>query len=336
MGSEEMGVQRPHPNSCFPTIDFSGVEARSPEGRKWSWVREQVTAALTSVGCFEALYPPVGAELRRALFGEAVRGLFALPREAKLRNAFGPEKPFHGYLGGLPGLDRYESLAIVDAPRPDAVRGFAHLMWPRANGNPAFCETVHNCAKLLADLEKMVRRMVLESLGVLKYYEAQNESTWYLLRLAEYGAPHTEEKRMGYYSHQDTNTLTIICQDQVGGLEVQTKDGQWIPVEPSRTSFVVMAGNALRAWTNGRVYAPFHRVWMGGEETRYSVMLFSNPQKSQLVQAPEELVDENHPALFKPYDYNEYMRFCLSEEGAQIEDKLMAFCGVSKTEVAQA
>lgn len=113
-------------------------------------------------------------------------------------------------------------------------------------------ETVHNCAKLLADLEKMVRRMVLESLGVLKYYEAQNESTWYLLRLAEYGAPHTEEKRMGYYSHQDTNTLTIICQDQVGGLEVQTKDGQWIPVEPSRTSFVVMAGNALR------VYALLH------------------------------------------------------------------------------
>lgn len=92
----------------------------------------------------------------------------------------------------------------------------------------------------------------------------------------------------------------------------------------------------IQAWTNGRVCAPFHRVWMGGEETRYSVTLFSNPQKSQLVQAPEELVDENHPALFKPYDYNEFMRFCLSEEAAQIEDKLMAFCGVSKTEVAQA
>lgn len=82
----------------------------------------------------------------------------------------------------------------------------------------------------------------------------------------------------------------------------------------------------LQAWTNDRLYAPFHRITVAGDVTRYSAMLFSVPNFK--IQAPDELLDDEHPPRFKPHDNNDYIRFCVSEEGARHGDKLVAFCGV--------
>lgn len=195
---------------------------------------------------------------------------------------------------------------------------------------------MHPVAKHLYELERIVRRMILESLGVAKYYESQNESMWYLFRFSEYEPPSKEEKekkidkKLGYYSHQDTNTLSIIKQIQTDGLELKTRDGDWIVATPSPDSFIVMAGNSFRAWTNGNVHAPFHRILVGGEVTRYSSILFSVPSENDLVEAPKELVDENHPPHFIPFSYNEFCRFCASDKGAKADDMLEAFCADSK------
>lgn len=311
----------------LPEIYFSGVDPSAPGAGPWAAVRAEVMDALASFGCFDAHYPPLTPELRASLFDGAVQPLFSLPVETKRRNYYGPDKPFHGYLGGLPGLDAYESLAIVDGPKAEPVRAFADLMWPESpDGNAGFCETVHGAAKRIAELEEMVRRMILEGLGVAKYHESQNESMWHLFRMSEYKAPNAEEKKVGYGSHQDTNSLSVVCQHEVHGLEVQTRDGEWILVKPSPTSLVVMVGNALRAWTNERLHAPFHRITVAGDVTRYSAILFSVPDF--MIQAPGELVDEDHPSRFKDYYHDDYVRFCVSEEGARHEDKLKAYCGL--------
>ncbi|KAJ3695336.1 hypothetical protein LUZ60_000713 [Juncus effusus] len=314
---------------AIPKIDFSLLDPTNPTTEQWKSVQFQVSTALSSSGCFEAKFPnphsPPG-------FGDAVRDLFKLPLEKKMRNYYGPERPFHGYMGQFPDLDSFESLAIRDAQKIEAVRDFADLLWP--DGNPQFCEIVQPVAKHLAELEKMVRRMVLESLGVSQYYESQNESNWYLFRFVEYKPPSEEEerkggKKLGYYAHQDTNTLSIINQIQTDGLEIQTREGDWISAAPPPNSFLVMAGNVLRAWTNGFVHAPYHRIAVGGKVARYSSILFSVPGENDgLVQVIDELVDNDHPALFKPYDYNEYVRFCAVEKD-KVEDKLVAFCGVN-------
>lgn len=291
-------------------------------------VRAQVMDALATFGCFDAHYPALAPAQRTALFDGAVRPLFALPADTKRRNTYGPGKPFHGYLGGLPGLDAYESLAIVDGHRPGEIQAFAELMFPGAD-NAAFCETVRGAAARMAELEGAVRRMVMEGLGV--HGEAQSERMWHLFRVSEYGAPTADEKEreVRYGSHQDTNSLSLVCQHEVDGLEMQARDGRWILVRPSPASVVVMAGNALRAWSNDRVHAPFHRISVGGELTRYSAMLFSIPGGS-MIRAPNELVDEagGHPRRFRDYDYDEFVRFCVSEEGGRHEDKLKAYCGV--------
>ncbi|KAH0666521.1 hypothetical protein KY285_027727 [Solanum tuberosum] len=44
--------------------------------------------------------------------------------------------------------------------------------------------------------------------------------------------------------------------------------------------------------------------------------------------APKELVDEEHPLLFKPFDHNEFLAFGYTEEGMKCEFALNAYCGV--------
>uniref|UniRef100_A0A0E0DUR3 Isopenicillin N synthase-like Fe(2+) 2OG dioxygenase domain-containing protein n=1 Tax=Oryza meridionalis TaxID=40149 RepID=A0A0E0DUR3_9ORYZ len=166
-------------------------------------------------------------------------------------------------------------------------------------------EIVNGAAKRIADLEGMVRRMILEGLGVAEQHEAQGEPFWHLFRMSEYRAPNSDEKVTGYIAHQDTNWLSIVCQNEVNGNEMQTRDGEWVLVKPSPTSLIVNVGNALRAWTNDRLHAPFHRIMV-----------------------PDELVDECHPPRFKTHDNDDFIRFCVSEEGARHEDKLKAFCGL--------
>ncbi|KAL6618731.1 hypothetical protein ACP70R_033870 [Stipagrostis hirtigluma subsp. patula] len=316
----------------LPRIDFSGIDPSAPGAGAWPAVRAQVMDALTTFGCFDAHYPALTPELRAALLDGAIRPLFSLPADVKRRNYVGPELPFHGYLGGRPGVDGYESLAIVDGDEAEHIRAFADLMWPDSDdaGNKArFCEAVRGASTRIVELEAAVRRMAMEGLGVANSPGVlSDEVTWHLFRMAEYKAPGAAEKEVVRYgSHQDANFLSVVCQHEVDGLEVQTKGGEWIPVKLTPTSLVVMVGNTLRAWTNERLHSPFHRITVTGDVTRHSAILFSIP-KFSMIQAPDELVDDEHPPRFKRYDYEEFVRFCVSEEGARHEDKLKAYCGV--------
>ncbi|CAN6331908.1 unnamed protein product [Urochloa humidicola] len=311
----------------LPRIDFSGVDPSAPGAGAWAAVRAQVMGALAAFGCFDAHYPALTPELRAALFDGAVKPLFALPVGAKRRNCYAPEKPFLGYLGEPQGLDGQESLAIVDPTKPDAVRAFADLVWPDAGHNAGFRETVHGAAKRMAGLEAAVRRMVLEGLGVAEHHEPLNESTWHLFRMWRYDAGGKKVRHPGSPGpHQDTNALSVVCQHEVEGLEVRTKAGEWIRVEPSPAWLVVMVGNALRAWTNDRLHAPFHRVIVRVDAPRYSAILFSIPDCE--IQAPDKLVDDEHPPRFKPYYHDDFVGFSISEEGARHEDKLKAYCAL--------
>ena len=88
--------------------------------------------------------------------------------------------------------------------------------------------------------------MVVESLGIDKYLDEHINSTNYLMRVMKYSAPHTEEAKVGIDTHTDKNIVTILYQNEVEGLEVETKDGKWISYQPSSPhSFVVMIGDAL-------------------------------------------------------------------------------------------
>ena len=119
-------------------------------------------------------------------------------------------------------------------------------------------------AARIFELEEAVRRMVMEGLGVAKYHDALSASTWHLFRMSEYQAPSAAEKTVRFGSHQDTNLLSVVCQHEVEGLEMQTRDGQWVLVKPSSTSLVVTVGQACKEYGNVVAYlgSPRLRVYI--------------------------------------------------------------------------
>ena len=110
-------------------------------------------------------------------------------------------------------------------------------------------EAVHGAARRIAELEEAVQRMVMEGLGVPGYHDTMRESMRHVFRMSQYRAPGAgaEGKEVRYGAHQDCSTLTVVCQHEVNGLEVQTGDGEWVHFRPA--SLVVMAGNELRVRT---------------------------------------------------------------------------------------
>ncbi|CAH3114178.1 unnamed protein product, partial [Pocillopora meandrina] len=81
----------------------------------------------------------------------------------------------------------------------------------------------------------------------------------------------------GVGRHTDYGMLTVLLQDDVGGLEVETKDGLWMDVPPVPGSLIINIGDMVEIWTNGAFKAPPHRVKLSATNHRLSVAMFYEP-----------------------------------------------------------
>lgn len=81
----------------------------------------------------------------------------------------------------------------------------------------------------------------------------------------------------GVGRHTDYGMLTVLLQDDVGGLEVETKDGLWMDVPPVPGSPVINIGDMVEIWTNGAFKASPHRVKLSATNHRLLVAMFYEP-----------------------------------------------------------
>ena len=106
--------------------------------------------------------------------------------------------------------------------------------------------------------------------------------------------------------HTDHGIVTILWQDDLGGLEVMGKDGQWIAVTPLRGSYVINIGELMKRWTNGRFKATVHRVVHLQDKSRYSMPLFCNPNFRTTVD-PRDLGVSEADAVYAPVTSGEFL-----------------------------
>ncbi|KAL3344381.1 hypothetical protein AABB24_023692 [Solanum stoloniferum] len=311
-----------------PTIDFSNHQALKPNTPLWESTKIQVFEALQEYGCFEAIYK-VPNEIKDGMFGIS-KEIFEFPLETKLKNF--SEKPLHGYMGMIPQLPLYESLCIPDLLNPQSLETFAKIFWP--HGNHHFCDLVKSYSNPLVKLDEMLKRMISENLGLKNHIDELLKTNYFLFRFTHYKGSSIisgdeNNKTTGLGGHTDGNFLTFISQNQVNGLQIN-KNGEWIDVNISPNSCVVLAGDSFKAWTNDRLHSPLHRVTIAGESDRLSIQLFSLSKPGHFIEAPKELVDEEHPLLFKPFEILELLGYAASEAGnaAPPSDLFKAYCGV--------
>ncbi|XP_047954044.1 2-oxoglutarate-dependent dioxygenase AOP3-like [Salvia hispanica] len=308
----------------IPIFDLS-TKNLSPSSSSWLPTCKSLREALEEFGFFLAKYENVSSQLDKQVF-HVLEQVFNLPFETKSRNT--SDLSFYGYVGKLPHAPVHESMGIPEATTLDAVQSFTNLMWP--SGNKEFCENILCYARLVSEMEQLVDRMVFESYGAEKHHDSHVGSTTYLLRTIKYSVPKLDadnSSNMGTNIHTDKSFLSILYQNQVNGLQIQLRNGEWLDVDVPPGLFVVMAGDAYEVWSNGRIYAAKHQVIMKADKPRYCLAMFSF--NHGIINIPEELVDAEHPLQFKPFDNFELARFYLSGATSMTESTAKAYCGVS-------
>ncbi|KAI6681774.1 hypothetical protein NL676_035655 [Syzygium grande] len=204
----------------LPLIDLSELDGSKPGTGRRDSLQSQVRHALEEFGCFEALYDKMTSKLDNDVFQELEK-LLELPTDVKRRFDI-LDKPYFGYLANLP---RHVAFGVDYTSNSSSIKNLTDPMWPE--GNTRFCETMNTYVTRVLELDSLVRKLVLGS----KYLESLAKSVKYNFHLMRYPAPGTKEsKKPGTTCHRDANFVTILHQNHVNGLEVQTKEGHWIEV----------------------------------------------------------------------------------------------------------
>ncbi|KAM6589379.1 hypothetical protein CsatA_011984 [Cannabis sativa] len=125
------------------------------------------------------------------------------------------------------------------------------------------------------------------------------------------------ELTLGLSVHTDLPALTVLMQsDEVSGLQV-IKDGKWIDVKPVPHSFVINLGDQLQVLSNGRYKSVHHRAVTNKMLGRISVAMFYGPNINTWIGPIEELVDEEHPAVYRRYKFSEFLDEFARQEGTR-------------------
>jgi len=103
------------------------------------------------------------------------------------------------------------------------------------------------------------------------------------MTLLHYPPQAPDEGGYGIHPHKDTDALTIIAPDPVGGLEVKTRNGGWITPDCPLGGFVVNIGDMLELWSGGRLKSTPHRVVNKSGRQRYSFPYFAVPRHDVVV-----------------------------------------------------
>jgi isopenicillin N synthase-like dioxygenase len=108
--------------------------------------------------------------------------------------------------------------------------------------------------------------------------------------------------------------VTILAQDDLGGLEVRNSEGDWIGATPIPGTFVVNLGDLFPIWTNGAYRSSWHRVMNGnGGENRHSVVFFYSPGYYTRVACVPSCLPESGEVDFQAVVAGEHSRYRLAE-----------------------
>lgn len=109
---------------------------------------------------------------------------------------------------------------------------------------------------------------------------------------------------IGVVPHSDSGGFTILWQDDNGGLEIQSKNGDWVGAPPIPDSFVINLGNVMQIWTDGSFSSTPHRVINRTGRDRYSIPLFVNPDHRAAI---KPLIGPSAHSV-APFTYGQYQR----------------------------
>jgi isopenicillin N synthase-like dioxygenase len=291
----------------IPSIDLEPARCGSKQDRRRA--AEQLDHACREIGFLtitgHGVPDHVVNDLRRA-----AQAFFALP-EAQKRLASHPmpgtNRGYHAVGGetlsaahdeaGPPDLKAFYHIGPVDIsdhPYYTSTAGQAHFLpniWPAIPVD--FASTATTYYRAMSELIVLLMRLAALALGVHEhFFDDKIDRSIGTMRLNYYPAqtvlPRPGQLRAS--AHTDYGGFTILSgEDAPGGLQVMSRQGQWIDVPTVPTNFVVNIGDLLMRWTNDRWLSNLHRVVNppsdgGLSQSRLSIAFFNHPNYDVLIE----------------------------------------------------
>ncbi|XP_065858953.1 scopoletin 8-hydroxylase-like [Euphorbia lathyris] len=303
-----------------PPIDLSFLDGPNHD----KVVHELVTAAET-LGFFQVVNHGVPVELLESLKAAAHR-FFSQPPEKKAAylkgvspsplvkygTSFVPEKE--------KALEWKDYVSMLYSNDADALQ-----FWPQ--------ECKEEALEFLRTATKMVKK-VLEILITKLGVKIDDEKIEALIGLKMvnmnfYPTCPNPELTVGVGRHSDMGTLTVLLQDEIGGLFVKVeenvdgkKKGDWMEIPPVPSALVINVGDTLQILSNGRYKSAEHRVRTTSEKSRVSIPIFSTPKPTEKIAPFPELLEKDGVALYREVSFGDYMKnfFSNAHEGKKSLD----------------
>lgn len=168
-----------------------------------------------------------------------------------------------------------------------------------------------NYCEEMKSLTLTIFELLAMSLGVDRfYYRKFFEDGYSLMRGNKYPSCKDANLTFGTGPHFDPNALTILHQDQVGGLEVFA-DNKWKTIAPHSDAFVVNIGDTFMALCNGKYKSCQHRAVVNKERARRSLVFFVNPKEDKVVSPPplQDVGSIRHYPDFTWSDFRDFTQY---------------------------
>jgi len=301
--------------TAIPLIDISPL--RSPELAAREQVGRQIREACTRVGFFYITGHGVPEPVIDAAM-DAAMTFFRLPPEEKMKAKVNKNhRGFNARGGALmygakrPDYKEFYQVGLeLPEDDPDVLAGQALRgpnLWPEQPA--AFRPAMEAYYEAVAGCGAQLLRGVALSLGVAEdFFESR-----YRKRLqrtqAVYYPPHpadADADTFGVAPHTDFGCITLLYQDDSGGLEVQNLDGAWVEATPMPGTFVINVGDLLERWSNKRFRSDAHRVVNRSGHERLSIATFYDPTYDAVVDPRDLLVGDAEPE-FPPIAAGDYI-----------------------------
>ncbi len=301
----------------LPIIDIAPLYASDVKG--WHEVARQIDTACRDWGFFYIRNHPISAERIAQLKGAAEQ-FFGLPVEQKLQIDITKSTHHRGYgaiateqLDPAKPSDLKETFDMGFHMPPDHPEVLASKplrgpnRHPELEGWPALFEQHYQDMHALACT---LLRAVANALGVESgFFDERFIEPISVFRMIHYPPRQTATapEQQGAGAHTDYGCITLLYQDQAGGLQVQNVRGEWIDAPPIEGTFVVNIGDMMARWSNDRYKSTPHRVISPLGVDRYSMPFFAEPNPDTIISCLPGCQSQDNPPKYPDTTCSAYM-----------------------------
>jgi len=257
-----------------------------------------------------------------------VQQFFSLPLEQK-KNYEIPE------LAGQRGYTSFGKEHAKDSDAPDLKEFFQYgqtvtddhplkSLYPdnvKVNQVPGFDETFFAAFRAFEKSGSSLLEAIAIYLGLDEFYFKEHIDAGNSILRAIHYPPITTEPASAIRAeqHEDINLITLQVGASAGGLEILTKNNDWVGVTSLPEQIVVNVGDMLQRLTNNQLKSTTHRVVNPPRElwhtSRFSIPFFLHPKPDMSLACLEGCIDDKHPKVYTDITAGEYLDERLMEIG---------------------